>query len=410
MGRITAIGGVGAAMALTALLAGCSGSSTAADSSAAVTSAAPASAEPSAASASPVAPAASAAPSSDVQAAFQKVLDDAKAKFDFPGAQAGVWTADGEWYGTTGTSAPNGDRPPQRDDHTRIGSITKTFTVATLLQLVDQGKVSLDDPIGKYVSGLPNGDTATLRTLANMTSGIPPYSFNEDFQKAYFSDPSSVFKPQQLVDYIKKTPASFPPGTKVEYSNTNTVLLGMVIEKVTGKPFAEVLKAGILDPLGLTQTSFPGDSNALPSPHLDGITEQTDPDGQVKDATNFNPSWGFTSGAMISTLDDLHAWSVALGTGEGWVSPELQKERVASMTSSAEGNTPDMAYALGFGAAKGWIGHTGELPGYNTSITYDPATGTSIVVMVNSDIPADGKNPAPYISSQLQEALAVTQQ
>lgn len=391
-----ALAGAGSVLVVGALIAGCSGSSIASDASASA-----------AASVSSAAsgPAASASPSADVQAAFQKVLDDAKAKFDFPGAQAGVWTADGQWYGVTGTSAPNGDRPPQRDDHTRIGSITKTFTVATLLQLVDQGKVSLDDPISKYFPEIPNGDTATLRMLASMTSGIPPYSFNEDFQKAYFSDPNTVFRPQQLVDYIKKTPASFPAGTKVEYSNTNTVLLGMVIEQVTGKPFAEVLKAGILDPLGLTETSFPGDSNALPTPHLDGITEQTDPDGEVKNATDFNPSWGFTSGAMISTLDDLHAWSVALGTGDGWVSPVLQKERMASMTSSVEGNTPQMAYALGFGVANGWIGHTGELPGYNTSITYDPATGTSIVVMVNSDIPSDSKNPAPYISAQLQEAL-----
>jgi D-alanyl-D-alanine carboxypeptidase len=123
-------------------------------------------------------------------------------------------------------------------------------------------------------------------------------------------------------------------------------------------------------------------------------------------ATNFNPSWGFTSGAMISTLDDLHKWSVALGTGEGWVSDELQKERVASMTSSVAGNTPEQAYALGFGVANGWIGHTGELSGFNTSITYDPAMGTSIVVIVNSDIPSGSENPAPYISKQLQEMLA----
>jgi D-alanyl-D-alanine carboxypeptidase len=194
----------------------------------------------------------------------------------------------------------------------------------------------------------------------------------------------------------------------VEYSNTNTVLLGMVIEQVTGKPFAEVLRTNLLGPLGLEQTSFPGDSSDLPSPHLDGVTIQAFPEGDVKDATNFNPSWGFTSGAMISTLDDLHKWSVALGTGEGWVSDELQKERVASMTSSVAGNTPEQAYALGFGVANGWIGHTGELPGYNTSIVYDPKSGTSIVVMVNSDIPSGSENPAPYISAQLQAVLGRT--
>lgn len=379
-------------MAVGLLIAGCSSSST----------------SPPSPRATPSSAATSAPTPTLTSASFQKVLDDARAKFEFPGAQAGVWTPDGEWVGVTGTSALGGDRPPQRDDHTRIGSITKTFTVAALLQLVDQGRVSLDDPIDTYVPGMPNGDTATLRMLASMTSGIPPYSFNEEFQSVYFADPATVFAPQQLVDYVKDSEPSFPAGTKVEYSNTNTVLLGMVIEKVMGRPFADVLQEGILGPLGLAQTSFPADSPALPSPHLDGITEQADPEGQVKDATNFNPSWGFTSGAMISSLDDLRRWAVALGTGEGWVSPELQQERMASMTSTVSGNTPQMGYALGFGTAAGWIGHTGELPGYNTSIQYDPATRTTIVVMVNSDIPSGASNPAPYISAQLRDALAAS--
>lgn len=341
----------------------------------------------------------------DTKAAFQQILDDARMKFDFPGAQAGVWTRDSEWVSVTGTSAQGGDRPPQRDDHTRIGSITKTFTVAVVLRLSDQGKVDLDDPIDTYVPGMPNGATATLRDLASMTSGIPPYSANEQFQKDYFGDPSTVFTPGQLVGYVKDDKPSFPAGTQVEYSNTNTVLLGMVVEKVTGEPFADVLRTELLDPLGMPQTSFPTDSPDLPDPYWEGITVQTDPEGEVKDATNFNPSWGFTAGAMISTLDDLHRWSVALGTGEGWVSDDLQKQRVDSMNSTVPPNSQERGYALGFGTQNGWIGHTGELPGYNTTIQYDPDTKTSIVVMVNSDIPAGDDNPAPFIADQLIGAL-----
>lgn len=342
------------------------------------------------------------------QAAMQQVLDDARTKFDFPGAQAGVWTEDGTWIGVAGTSGRDTDRAPQRDDHTRIGSITKTFTVALVLQLADQGRVDLDDVIDTYVPGMPNGDSATLRQLASMTSGIPPYSFDKKFLSIYFADPYTVFSPQELVDFVKDDKPSFPAGTAVEYSNTNTVLLGMVIEKVTGEPFAETLRAGLLEPLGLTQTSFPFQSAELPQPHLDGITTQTDPEGTIKDATDFNPSWGFTAGAMISTLDDLHRWSVALGTGEGWISPELQEQRTASMTSDLPENTKERAYALGFGVENGWIGHTGELPGYNSSIQFDPQTRTSVVVMVNSDIPAGKDNPAPYITAGLKEVLAST--
>lgn len=343
-------------------------------------------------------------------ARFQQVLDTNKAAFGFPGAQAGVWTADGAWVGVTGSAAANGKAAPTREDHTRIGSITKTFTIMLLLQQVDKGLVSLDDPIGKYVKGLPNGDTATLRMLANMTSGIPSYTFDADFQQKLFEHPDTVFSPHQLLDYVRGAKESYTAGTRVEYSNSNTVALGQVIEQVTGKSFAEALQEGILGPLRMSGTSFPGNSPALPAPHLNGITMQGQPEGKTADATNWNPSWGYSAGAMISTLDDLRCWAVTVGTGGGLVSDRLQRERLASTDSTVPPNSPAIAYALGFGVFNGWIGHTGELPGYNSSILYDPKTGTTAVVMVNSDIPIGppGKeqNPAPSISSQLIAAMA----
>ncbi len=347
----------------------------------------------------------------DVQARLQKVLDRNRVLFNFPGAQAGVWTAGGSWVGVSGVSAPGGNTPPSRDDHTRIGSITKTFTVILLLQLVDQKLVSLEDPIGKYVPGLPNGDSATLRMLSSMTSGIPSYTFDKVFLDAYFTNPRAIFTPQQLVNYVKGKDPDFPAGTRVSYSNTNTVALGMVIEKMTGKPFAQVLKENILVPLGMPQTLSPGSSNALQAPYLRGVTLQAYPEDTIKDATDWNPSWGFSAGDMISTLDDLRRWAVALGTGEGLVSAEMQKQREVSMNSSVPPNSPAMAYALGFGVSNGWVGHTGELPGFNTSIQYDPRTKTTVVVMVNSDIAtasAAGKaiDPAPTISGELIAALA----
>ena len=353
-----------------------------------------------------------AALAADLQARFQQVLEKNRAAFAFPGAQAGVWTANGAWIGVTGSAVANGKAAPSRDDHTRIGSITKTFTVMLLLQQVDKGLVSLDDPVGKYVKGLANSDTATLRMLANMTSGIPSYTFNTDFQDKLFQHPEGVFTPQQLLDYVRNLKFLYPAGTMVDYSNSNTVALGLVIEQVTGKPFAEALQDGILGPLGMSGTSFPGNSAALPTPHLDGITNQGQPEGKTADATNWNPSWGYTAGSMISTLDDLRCWAVTLGSGGGLVSDALQNERLASMNSTVPPNVPNMTYALGFGVKNGWIGHTGELPGYNTSIQYDPKTGTTVVVMVNSDIPIGPagrqQNPAPSISDALIAAMATT--
>lgn len=345
----------------------------------------------------------------ETQARLQGILDQNRALFNFPGAQAGVWAPQGSWVGVTGVAEQGGGAPPVRADHTRIGSVTKTFTVILVLQLVEQGVIGLDDPIGDYVSGLPNGDTATLRMLASMTSGIPSYTFDPAFQNALFSNPQAVFKPQQLLDYVRGKPANFPAGTKVEYSNSNTVALGLVVEQKAQLPFAQALQQNILGPMGLTQTLAPT-TNAIPDPHWRGITEQGDPEGVVKDATDWNPSWGFSAGNMISTLDDLHRWAVALGTGQGIVTPAMQAIRMASMNSTVPPNSFARRYALGFGGFSGWIGHTGELPGFNTSILYDPKTGTSMVAMVNSDIPAtlNGKSadPAPTITSQFVAALS----
>lgn len=343
---------------------------------------------------------------SQQQAALQRVLDDARSAQGFPGVQAGVWTSEGTWVGTSGTSGSGLTTPITAADHTRIGSITKTFTVTALLQLAEKGQLSLDDTIGKYVPGVPNADTATLANLATMTSGIPSYTESEAFTDAYFAKPESVWQPQQLVDVVKGQPASFAPGAQFYYSNTNTVLLGMVIEQVTGKPIAQVFSDQILTPLGLTQTSFPGTSPELPSPFLSGITEQGQPNGQTADATNWNPSWGFTAGEMISTLDDLRVWSKALATGEGILGKEYAQKRLDSLQATVQPNTDAKSYGLGFGQVNGWIGHTGELPGYNTTVYYNPELKTSIVVMVNSDIAtAAGENPAPTVTTGLMQVV-----
>jgi D-alanyl-D-alanine carboxypeptidase len=356
-------------------------------------------------SATASASASEAALSSDVQTQLQAALDDARAEFGFPGVQAGVWTEDGAWIGVSGKAGPDADQAPQREDHTRIGSITKTFTVTAILQLVEQGKVALDDTIDKYVAGMPNGSTATLANLGEMTSGIPSYTESTAFTDKYFADTSAVWEPQQLVDVVKGEKPMFKPGAQMYYSNTNLVLLGMVIENVTGKSLSEVMTDGIFTPLGLDQTAYPGTSADMASPFLSGVTGQGDPDGEVKNATHWNPSWASAAGEMISTLDNLHTWAVALGTGEGILNADTQKRRIETLTTDVPPNTPERSYGLGFGRTNGWIGHTGELPGYNSSIQYHPETKATIVVMVNSDIPKGKLNPAPEIAGALEGVL-----
>lgn len=334
-------------------------------------------------------------------AQLQQIVADTRTEFGFPGAMVAIAKPNGEWRTSDGFSRPTQTGEIRPATHTRIGSITKTMTVTVLLQLAEQGLVDLATPIGTYVPNVPNGDTATLTSLANMTSGIPTYTAQESFLVTYFSNPETIFSPQQLVDFIAGQPPMFAPGTQMFYSNTNTVLLGMVIEQVTGKPIEQVMSEKIFTPLGMGNTLLPGDSPDLPIPFWQGITTQGLPENAQKDATFWNPSWTFTAGEAISNLDDLIIWAKALATGEGLLGAEMQSQRLASLQSAVPPNTPELSYGLGFAQENGWIGHAGELPGYNTVVRYLPATQTTLVVMVNSDIGRNDESPAGAVADRL---------
>ena len=339
-------------------------------------------------------------------AALQAALDDTREVGGFPGVIARVITAEGTWTGTSGTAGPDTDAAPAATDYTRIGSITKTFTGTILLQLVDEGLISLDDPVSKYVPDAPNG-TATIRQVADMTSGIPSYSTDQGWQDQYFGAPDTVYTPQQLLDIAKTLPAPFAPGEGWQYSNTNYVILGMIAEQLTGQSIEELFHERLFDPLGMDSSSFPGDSAAISSPHLSGITEQGQPAGATAVATDWNPSYTFSAGEIISTLDDLEKWGHALFTGEGILSPEMQQVRRDSILTSPPPNTATAGYGIALGNRDGWWGHTGEIPGYNTALFHNYDSETTIIVIVNSDIslPDDGPNPAPAVQAALIEAL-----
>ena len=310
-----------------------------------------------------------------------------------PGAVLAVRTPEGTWVATIGSQEWDGTVPMAADVNQRIGSVTKTVTVTAVLQLAEAGALSLDDPIEQYVPGMPNGD-ATLGELAAMRSGIPSYTFDEGFQQAYFGAPATAYEPQQLVDLVKGQEPMFEPGTMMFYSNTNTVLLGMVVEQVAGAPIEDVIADRIAGPLGLDATFMPTDST-LPEPHAQGYTMQFVDGDEPADATDWNPSWAWTAGGMISDLDDLLAWGEALATGEGILSPEAQAERLSSFDFDvpvfiepgvSAPQSPARAYGLGLGLANDWYGHEGELPGFNTYVQHYEPEGITLVVMANSDI------------------------
>jgi D-alanyl-D-alanine carboxypeptidase len=317
-----------------------------------------------------------------------------------PGSIIGIWGPDGTYVRAFGVADKTTRDPMKTDFYSRIGSVTKTFTVTAVLQLADQGKLGLDDPIAEFVDGVPLGDRITLRQLARMQSGLFNYSASPEFQKAMFADPRRPFTPHELLDYAFAQPNNFPPGEGFEYCNTNTILLGLVVQKVSGQPLHSYIHDHILGPLGMNDTSFPT-TNAFPDPHAQGYTVQT-ADGKEATATDWDPSWGWAAGAMISTLDDMRIWAVALATGK-LLTPQMQAQRL--QTVGSPGMPPQDGYGLGIFNLGGWIGHNGSLPGYQTVVVYLPQKQTTLVILTNTDIEYQGGEPSTTLATAITKEL-----
>jgi D-alanyl-D-alanine carboxypeptidase len=304
-----------------------------------------------------------------------------------PGAIAAVRTPEGTWVSTLGVADRASQEPMRADMHHRIGSVTKTFTATLLLKAAAEGRLSLGDTIDQYVKGVPNGDEITLRQMSNMSSGIASYTEDDQFVNEFLADPTRAWVPQELAWIGIQDSPLFDPGKGWHYSNTNYVLLGLVLEQVTGKSIGELYRKEIIKPLHLKETSFPGADPALPEPYDHGYTLQGQPpNGPLADATHWNPSSAWTAGGMISTVDDLLVYGRALGTGEGLLPPEEQAERLTSFLYGLPPNSPEKAYSIGLINQRGWLGHTGELPGYNTTLYYNPELHATAVVEVNDDV------------------------
>ncbi|WP_329403209.1 beta-lactamase family protein [Streptomyces virginiae] len=319
-----------------------------------------------------------------LDAAVRRVMREARV----PGVTVGLWApGKGSYLRSFGVADKATGAPMTPDLHVRIGSETKTFTVTALLQLVDQGKVGLDDPIGQYVTGVPNGDRITLRELAGMRSGLFNYSLDESFVKKFEADPEQSFTPRQLLDVSFEHPVLFEPGAEFDYSNTNLILLGLVVEKITGRPLHDVITKDVLGPAGLRSTVFPT-SPALPTPYAHGYTDQT-ASGKVEDSTHWNPSWAWAAGEMVSDVQNLRSWARTLATGT-LLKPATQAERLKTTPM----DIPGAGYGLGIFDVQGWIGHNGSIPGYEVLPVYLPSARATMVIVLNTDSQYKGQEPS----------------
>ena len=309
-------------------------------------------------------------------------VGQAMTEASIPGAIVGIWGPAGNYVRAFGVADKTTRAPMSTDMYSRIGSVTKTFTVTALLQLVDEAKLKLDDPISKYIPGVPAGDQITLRDLAQMQSGLLTFDDVAEFANSYLTDPHQSFTPAQLLGYALDKPLQFPPGSQYQYSNTNTVLLGLVVEKQSGQSLPDYIRDHILAPLKMTHTSFPTTA-AFPDPHPQGYTA---PQGMELSATDWNPSWAWGAGNMISTIEDMRIWARALATG-ALLTPETQRQRLD--TTVPMNPQRSAFYGLGIFSAGGWIGHSGSMFGYQTVALYLPQTQTTLVFFINTNAPLD---------------------
>ncbi|GHB32139.1 beta-lactamase [Streptomyces viridiviolaceus] len=365
---------------------------------------------PSAVSVEPPSPSPSGDEIRELTPAVRRQLDDAVRRVmeqaNVPGVTVGLWTPDrGEYVRSFGVADRSTGRKMSPDLYLRIGSETKTFTVTALLALVDEGRIGLDDTIDRFVDGVPNGDEITLRQLAGMRSGLFNYSEDDGFFKALTSDPRRPFTPRELLDYSFRHPVLFPPGEKFFYSNTNLILLGLVVEKVSGQPLGDYIHETVLEPAGLDHTVFP-EGAGFPDPHAQGYTNQT-ATGEVEQTADWNPSWAWAAGAMISRLRDLRVWARTVATGElpdgdTLVSPVVQKQRLTTLPTTV----PGAGYGLGIFDVRGWIGHNGSLPGYESLTVYLPSAQATLVVMLNTDIDHENTEPSTLFGEAITKIVS----
>lgn len=344
--------------------------------------------------------------SRNIQARLNRVVDAKMAEFKVPGAIVGVWVPGrGEWIACKGSADIRTKAVPTVRHHVRVASITKTFTATVVLQLVDEQKLSLNDTLNKFAPdvAVPNSDRITIRNLLNMTSGL--YNFTDDHQnfwEKFLADPAAPWTPKQLVDISRAHGALCAPGQKGAYNNTNYVLLGMIIEKVTGNTAGEEITRRIIDRLGLKKTIFPV-TTAMPVPFMHGyLPDLNMPDKiagpAITDISVETPTAFYTAGGIISDLMDLKTWLAVLAEGK-LLSPEMHREQ---LTFAA----PNTSYGLGVMNGGAFIGHSGEITGYNSSAYTQIGGGGATVIVLLNRYPSKMEGVSDQITTAILKTIA----
>ena len=329
---------------------------------------------------------------------LQSRLDSLRIAGNYPGLSISIISKDNKPVSfTSGFSDVERQIPLSTHHLLMSGSVGKTYVAAIAIMLIEQELLKLDEKISTYLSGhewysrIPNASSITVRQIMNHTSGVMRYEFKPDFINDLNATPSKTWKPEELLKYVLDEKASFAAGEGWDYSDTNYILLGMIIEKLTGKKYHDLLRENILQPYKLTNTK-PSDKKLLPGISQGYAGKENDfklSEKVIGDDGTFviNPQFEWTGGGIYCTTEDLAKWGKLLYEGKIIDTGLMLKDAVAAKLGR------DVKYGLGViirptqqGVA---YGHSGFFPGYMTELFYFPQRKLCIALQTNS---SDFKN------------------
>lgn len=353
----------------------------------------------------------------EVKQKLQNQLNEWHKNGKFAGATLGVCLADGKCLSlSTGFSDLTKKTPMKPTDLMLAGSVGKTFVAVVALQLVKEGKLGLDDKVEKYLGKevwflrLPNAKDITVRQLMNHTSGLVRYEFKKTFTDDLTANPYKVWKPEEQLAYVFDEKAPFEAGKDWEYSDTNYIVLGLIIEKITGKKYEDEAAKRILKPFKFKRT-FP--QKTVIKGLVQGYAGENNPFGGTDEMIKngkfaLNPEFEWTGGGMVSNTEDLARWAKLMYEGKAFDSsllPQMLNGVPAKLGQNVKYGLGVIIRPTPLGTA---YGHSGYFPGYMTDMMYFPEQKFSIAVQVNSSVPQNfgGKSLSRVLVESAQIIIA----
>jgi D-alanyl-D-alanine carboxypeptidase len=320
------------------------------------------------------------------------------------GVVYGVWI-DGKPLATGALGSTVQGVPTTRKDHFRVGNAAESLLTTVFLRLVDEGVVSLNDRLAKWFPQYPSADKVTLRMLASSTSGYADFVTTEEFNQRFEADPFQHWTPEEVIDIAMRQPMLFEPGTSWAFSDTNFVLLGQVLERATRRPYEQLLKKYVLEPLKMRNTTY-STTAAIPEPTLHAFSNER---GVYEESTYWSPSWVTYGASATSTLEDMARFSEAWGKGT-LLSKRSHRLQVGPGNVGLGPLTPERYYGMGAAHTNGWTMTNPQVDGYTGVISYYPPKKAVIVVFATFRQGGDIANHyAGMVFNRLGEIVAPKQ-